>query len=131
MEAVSTTQLILMFVFSMLLLPTVTVCRPTKAADTSFLELDQAGLSSDEEIGNAANFRISADGAITKFAVLLKKKLAEEEKYAMQKKSNSATTKNRRSRSLFFRICVRFRNNQCFRRKRFGLWHSFRKDTQS
>ena len=103
-------------------------CRP--AADRSTLASWKEKYDGDNETREA--FRIVSSGVgsdetTTKFAMLLKQKLAEEEKGEGSERTG-VPRRRRRSRSLFFRLCVLYHRGRCLRRKRFGLWHKFQRD---
>ena len=115
------------FIFFALANDSLIECQPTS---------DRGTLMSQNYGDNNVGFRISSrgiddsdNGSTTKFAMLLKEKLAEVEK--KMSNGNNVPKRHRRSGSMFYRLCVRFQHGRCLRRKRFGLWHKFRRDGTS
>ena len=112
-------------VFLFLLFAERIFCRP--APDVKSIQ--RGGNRIDHENKFLGGFQIEENGRPSKFAMLLRDKLHQEEKQTseLNVESGPLNTRNRRSRSLFFKLCVRYRRGRCVRRKRFGLWHSYRR----
>ena len=115
-------SLLLLFIT---VIPACVFCRPTTTSNP--LQRSKSNVEDKLYIGG---YQSNEKGVGTKFTVLLQEKLNQEEKRTSiinQDRSGSSNSRSRRGRSLFFKLCVRYRGNRCVRKKRFGFWHSYRR----
>uniref|UniRef100_A0A7M5WSC7 Cnidarian restricted protein n=1 Tax=Clytia hemisphaerica TaxID=252671 RepID=A0A7M5WSC7_9CNID len=116
----------LLVVFLSLLFAECVFCRPTSDAKSTLKDNHNENQNEKLFLGG---FQIEENGTPSKFAMLLREELHQQEKEISkhQDESGPSNTRSRQSRSLYFKLCVRYRRGRCIRRKRFGLWHSYKR----